>query len=51
MLGSLAVFGVTFASVSYQCGAVQRLLIAAAASGAEAVGGEFDNLALAAVVL
>ena len=51
VLGSFAVFGVTFASVSYPCGAAQRLLIAAAASGAEAVGGEFDKLALAAVVI
>lgn len=49
--GSLAVFILTLLSLSYSCSAVQRVTIAVAAAVAEAVGGAYDNLALAAVVL
>jgi len=51
--GSLAVFGLTLASVGvgYPCSTARRLAVSAAAALAEAVGGDFDNLALAAVVL
>jgi len=51
VLGSLAVFAVTWLTITYSCSPAARLLIAAAACVAEAVGGEYDNLALAAVVL
>lgn len=51
VLGSLAVLAVTWLSLAYECSPGARLLIAAAACVAEAVGGEYDNLALAAVVL
>jgi len=49
--GSLAVFAFTLFSVTYSCTTLQRVAIAAAAALAEAVGGEYDNLALATVVL
>ena len=49
--GSAAVLLFTFASISYQCSTAERVMISVAAALAEAVGGEYDNLCLAAVVL
>ena len=49
--GSAAVFLLTFVTISYPCTVLERVLISSAATFAEALGGEYDNLALAAVVL
>jgi hypothetical protein len=49
--GSCAVFALTYLSITYECTAPQRACLAAAATVAEAVGGEYDNLAIAVVVL
>ena len=49
--GTAAVFSLTWATVGYPCSPAHRVLVAAAAALAEAVGGDYDNLALAAVVL
>ena len=49
--GSAAVYALTFATILYPCTLSQRAAIACAAALAEAVGGAYDNLALAAVVL
>ncbi|KAJ1463184.1 hypothetical protein M885DRAFT_556897 [Pelagophyceae sp. CCMP2097] len=48
--GSAAVFAVTALSISFPCSNAERLVIAAAAAAAEAVGGAYDNLAIAAAV-
>lgn len=48
--GSLAVFTITHATIGYSVTSSQRLLLAALATVGEALGGEFDNLVLAAVV-
>mmetsp|Transcript_30359 Transcript_30359/g.66581 ORF Transcript_30359/g.66581 Transcript_30359/m.66581 type:complete len:240 (-) Transcript_30359:54-773(-) len=51
LLGSTAVFLLTFATIAYECTLRKRVLVAVAAMLAEAVGGELDNLALACVVV
>ena len=51
VFGSLAVFALTWLSISYECTALQRAGLAVAATVAEAVGGEYDNLAIGIVVL
>ena len=51
VLGSLAVFLFTFATISYPVTLGARLCLAGLALLAEALGGDYDNLALAAVVL
>ena len=51
LCGSLAVLLVTFATVTYPCSLAARGTIAVCAAAAEAVGGAYDNLAIAAVVL
>jgi len=48
--GSIAVFALTYITLPFGTGII-RLAIATAAAGAEAVGGEYDNLAIAVVVL
>ena len=49
--GSCAVFLLTYLTIAYECTVLQRAGLAAAATVAEAVGGDYDNLAIAAVVL
>ena len=49
--GSLAVFTLTFCTISFPCNLIERIAIANAATIAEAFGGDYDNLALAATVL
>ena len=49
--GSCAVFALTYLTIAYECTVIQRAGLAAAATVAEAVGGDYDNLAIAAVVL
>ena len=49
--GTVAVFALTFASITFDCTTTARLQIAAISAVAEGVGGDFDNLAIAAVVL
>ena len=49
--GSVAVLALTYLTISFPCTLWQRALIALASALAEAVGGEYDNLALAGVVL
>ena len=49
--GSLAVLLLTLATISYPCSLTARVLIAVCATVAEAVGGQYDNLAIAVVVL
>ena len=51
VLGSAAVLGLTYVSIAFECSAAARAAIAVLAMLAEAVGGDYDNLALAAVVL
>lgn len=51
LCGSLAVLLLTFASITFRCSLAARALIAACAAVAEALGGEYDNLAIAVVVL
>jgi hypothetical protein len=48
--GSAAVLSVTALSIAFPCTFFERLVIAAAAAAAEAVGGAYDNLAIAAAV-
>ena len=49
--GSLAVLLFTYFSIMFPCTILQKWSIAVAAAVAEAVGGDYDNLVLAAVVL
>lgn len=49
--GTFAVFAFTYMSLNFNCSGFARRAIAASAAVAEAVGGEFDNLAIGAVVL
>ena len=49
--GSAAVFALTYLTTFYPCGVAHRAGVASLASLAEAVGGDYDNLALAAVVV
>lgn len=49
--GSFAVFAFTYASITFPCSFFMRRAIAAAATVVEAVGGDYDNLAIGAVVL
>merc|ERR1712195_25806 len=49
--GSLAVFLLTFCTISFPCDLIERIAIANAATIAEAFGGDYDNLALATTVL
>ena len=49
--GTAAVFIFTFLSITYDVSTFVRLRLAALAAVAEALGGEFDNLAIGAVVL
>ena len=49
--GSCAVFALTWVSITYECTVWERCGLAAAATVAEAVGGEYDNLAIGVVVL
>ena len=49
--GSLAVLLATFATTTYPCSLAARTLIAASAALAEALGGAYDNLAIAVVVI
>lgn len=49
--GTLAVFIFTYATITYEASGWARRAIAACAAVVEALGGEFDNLAIAAVVL
>ena len=49
--GSAAVFLLTFISITFPCSVLARLRIAATAAVAEGIGGDFDNLAIAIVVL
>ena len=49
--GSCAVFALTWLTITYDCSPLQRCALAALATLAEAVGGEYDNLAIGAVVL
>jgi hypothetical protein len=49
--GSAAVFFFTFVSITFPCTDVEKFAIALVATVAEALGGDYDNLALAAVVL
>jgi hypothetical protein len=51
VLGSAAVLGFTYVSITFPCSATERTAIAVLAAIAEALGGDYDNLALAAVVL
>ena len=51
MCGSAAVFALTYLTTFYPCGAAHRVAVASLAALAEAVGGDYDNLALAAVVV
>ena len=51
ILGTAAVFTLTYATITFPCTTLARLRIAAFAAAAEGVGGDYDNLALAAVVL
>ncbi|GMH67186.1 hypothetical protein TrST_g14109 [Triparma strigata] len=49
--GSLAVFGVTYFTIFYECERWERGGISLGAMAVEMVGGEWDNLGLAAIVL
>ena len=49
--GSVAVFAFTYVSITYECLPMQRLALAVMATLAEAVGGDYDNLAIGVVVL
>ena len=49
--GSAAVFALTYLTTFYPCGVAHRAGVASLAALAEAVGGDYDNLALAAVVV
>jgi len=49
--GTMAVFVLTYASITFRCSTVGRLRIASVAAVAEGVGGDYDNLAIAVVVL
>ena len=51
LLGSAAVLALTYATIAFPCSPVARGAIAAAAMLAEGLGGDYDNLALAGVVL
>ena len=51
LAGSLAVLALIYLTISYPCTTLQRGAISLAAALAEAFGGDYDNLALAAVVL
>ena len=51
VLGSLSVAAVTYLTLPFPASASLRLAVSAAAAVAEAVGGEYDNLALGAAVL
>ncbi|KAL1519045.1 hypothetical protein AB1Y20_003313 [Prymnesium parvum] len=51
VVGSAAVLAFTYITIGFPCSLLQRGAISTAAMVAEAVGGEYDNLALAAVVL
>jgi hypothetical protein len=50
-MGTLAVFTLTFVTITYPCTTNERLIISVFSAIAEAVGGDYDNLALALVVL
>lgn len=49
--GSCAVFLLTWMTITYDCSRLQRCALAGVATVAEAVGGDYDNLAIGAVVL
>ena len=49
--GTVAVFIVTLLTITYEVSTLTQLRIAAAAAVAEGIGGDFDNLAIGAVVL
>ena len=49
--GTAAVFLFTWATITYPCSGFEARAIASVAAIAEAVGGEYDNLAIGAVVL
>lgn len=51
VLGTLAVFLFTYATITFEASGWARRAIAASAAVVEALGGEYDNLAIAAVVL
>ena len=51
ILGTLAVVSLTFATITFDCSMTERIIISIAAGIAEAIGGDYDNLFLAAVVL
>ena len=51
LAGTAAVFAFTYATIAFRCTTMARLAIAAIAAVAEGIGGDFDNLAIAAVVL
>merc|ERR550514_1793187 len=51
VVGSFAVFTFTFLTIQYVCTVPERAGVAVLAMLAEAFGGAYDNLALAAVVL
>lgn len=51
VIGSSAVFALSWASICYPCSPSFRLIVAALCTVAEACGGEYDNLALALVAV
>ena len=49
--GTLAVFVFTYATITFEASDWARRAIAASAAVVEAIGGDYDNLAIAVVVL
>jgi hypothetical protein len=51
VVGTLTVFAVTYYTISYDCSEHVRLAIAALAAVGEAIGGDYDNAVIGAVVI
>lgn len=51
LFGSIAVFSFTYMTLSYDAGPREKALISLAATIGEALGGEWDNAVIAAVVM
>jgi hypothetical protein len=51
IVGSAAVFVMTFVTITFTSSVYERLVISSAATFVEAIGGDYDNLGIAAVVL
>ena len=49
--GTSAIFAVTFASITFECSMLMRLGLAMGAAVGESIGGEYDNLVIALIVL